>query len=156
MTHLGGNILALLADNAMREGEEDIWVTIFRLGFPGVNFSPPGLRVLVVGGRRRWTDEHIRSVQEVVPHPDWSRSSFQGGHRLVAICIYCRLVRGLCGAYVHVLCLVHDSGGVRNLSCNPFTLLETVSGGIWSCSFLGSGASTHLVSTHIVWGSIER
>ena len=156
MTYPEGEISDLLADNAMKEGREDISVTVFRLGFPGVNFSPPGLRVLVVGDRRGWTAEHIRSVQEAVPHTDWSRASFQGGHRLVAICINCRLGRGFCGAYVHALCLVHDSEEERNISCNPLTLLETVSRGVWSYGFLGLGAYAQLVSTHRRWGSIER
>ena len=45
----GINLPTLLTDDVMQEGREDVWVEVPILGLSGVNFRPPGLRVLVAG-----------------------------------------------------------------------------------------------------------
>ena len=92
----GGNLPARLEDNVMREGGEDIYVGVHRLGLLGIKFRPPRLCVLVVGDVGVWTSEHLRSVHGAVSHDDWLRSSFWGGPQLVAI----RLYRGPGGDYL--------------------------------------------------------
>ena len=126
----GRNLPAWLTDNAIQEAREDIWVGVARLGFPGVNFRPPGLSVLVVVYGGGWTSKHIHRVQGGVPHSYRLGASFWEGPRMVSIILYRGLCGGLCVACVHGPRPVRNSGGGQTLSCNPLAPPDTVSGSV--------------------------
>ena len=69
----------------MQEGREYVWIGVPGIVFPGVDFRPPGLRILVVGYGGGQTPQQIICIQGVAIHADCLISSFQGGPQLVAI-----------------------------------------------------------------------
>ena len=85
----------------MQEEGEDVWVGVPILGLPGVNFHPHTLHVLVSGYVGGHASEYLLSIQGFVSHIDWFIVSFLGGPRMVAIRLYHRPGRGLCGACIH-------------------------------------------------------